>query len=966
MANPPLASVPEHWIRAQQAFLGAMLFQADPEARGVDAENAALKDKVWRHAILPSDEVVAYGKWLRAMPTATLRALNLLPTHLSTESTWREHIPHWRDALNYHLSAPDETKKHTLLRIAAAKLLADRILAGAVTSQQLLRMVRNELRVFWSKAYLDGPLRRLLDALRDSGLLQHGRLAALANFRDEVSEDILTDWTLVENVILEQSFAWPLLILSSREDGHDRREWTMPIEVRITLGKSGKTILANVDRNVLDAHDWKTSIDNARKAFIDLWLYKHGAWDEEFIESIKKVNVEVDFRIANEILAGFPGLSIELSGGSLETYFALLFLGIVLDPRAMETVRSTGLLWKRVKDKDQPGGDHRIRQPKGIRKKLDLAFYSTVVEHFIVAHWERSRFYNRGHLRVSDTPQSLSDMADLVFGQKWRKHRYVRCPDLAYAFKQRLVTDPEKRQREALVRLLANNSDPVLELDETTPAVAVAWALKLAADAAKADDPTEGHSKAASFAFVRAIEGESPESFWRVVWDILEAPREGFADFLREATFETPAKLLAEQLNPHKATLEKPRRPPDVLVILGDRHLSPPELPPNSGPFGRFQLRSLIPELRKYLHTDHAPGLARALGLTRIIVVPDEGLPPRSADPWRGLPSYLQDALRKLSVFRFGFTREMAGVLLRYPHGHHEWLADREFNTLFEELLCCRVDEEPVIGQPQPESDQRNGKRKDHRSTPPNDYFLRTPYLLNVDRTALADLHAAAAHALTCLTLPTAPTGFHFREGLKPASLHEAQWHLEQAGRARPDKHFHQARERLVRRGGEIGWWRLQQAVQASNEDGPEVLDAILEQIETARVTHPLEFVWVVELAGRLASRSQIPLVRARALAQNLFARALHACEEYFDAIGEGETARFCIHSSRACLAVADSPYDLAPAMPDIKLALHFEPRATEIVTRDWFECAGDAVISPAEAVSNYLVPPVIESAANL
>ena len=284
----------------------------------------------------------------------------------------------------------------------------------------------------------------------------------------------------------------------------------------ISLGGAARTRLNNVDPDLLDAGSWQTSIDSSRRAFVRLWLYKHGTWDTAFIASIESADVEIDFGLAVDILRGFPGLSLELVGSSLEAYVALLFLGLVLDPRAMETVRCTGILGHEIENKRQRGGDRWVLHPHDVQRKVRLTLCLPNVEHLLIARpRERARkplprYYSRGHLRISDSPRCLSDMADLVFGQKWRKHRNERCPDVAFAFKEK-SSDADKEQARA-AELLGGN-DPVLELPHDVTVAGLAQALKSAADrAAKADAVTDGQAKAASFTFVRTLEGKSPRT----------------------------------------------------------------------------------------------------------------------------------------------------------------------------------------------------------------------------------------------------------------------------------------------------------------------------------------------------------------------------------------------------------------------------------------------------------------------
>ena len=225
------ARPPERWLRAQQTFLGASLLLADRAAHDASALRETLEGKVWKHAYLAEESIDDYRAALRCMPTPTLHVLNLLGDEISVESSWRDHVLHWRQALEYQVG-PATGERRTLSRVAAAKLLAERMLDGAVTSAQLVRLARAELGVDWSARNFEVPMDELLAGLRGTDLLKAGRLAALQRFSDQVGGRLPHDWALVENVIIEQSLAWPSLILASSQGVRHHREWDLPLEIR--------------------------------------------------------------------------------------------------------------------------------------------------------------------------------------------------------------------------------------------------------------------------------------------------------------------------------------------------------------------------------------------------------------------------------------------------------------------------------------------------------------------------------------------------------------------------------------------------------------------------------------------------------------------------------------------------------------------------------------------------------------
>lgn len=944
----PTDVLPRFWLNREHVRVGASLLAIlDPPSGKVPLRREVfsrmpssfqLSDE---QPTLSSSNAKEYLGYLETFHSATLKTLCSLQS-VALGPTWAHHRPYWAGALN-RLSHDG-----VISPITGAKLIANRITTGNLTAPQLVHVARSELNADWTKLPgLYKPLGDLIASLSSKGTSTEKRLLALANFRRPISHTP-DRWSLVEDAILHQIYTWPLLVLQA--PGCPEKDFTLPVAIDVFLNGEARSPFRG--DGIIDCVSWEKPLERALAAAKALWMNKHLAWPPEFRKAIANATVVVDVTAAEEIIRPYlRWASFGLTGDSAELYLTLVILASFLNDRAaIETTCATGILGDPRPD-PEGGGDNYMVEPWHLEVKFEGAQNAGLFDTMLIAT-KSNHIKSTGHLRVC-TGKLLSEFADHVFGQSYRKNQFVRAADLAAAYRSE-IKKQRKYQRhqydhevdKILNDLRENDSNPVFQLDPSFKAESVARALRRVNDRAAEAFPDAPKEQVGSFAFIRVVPDEINERFWQVVWDVIKGSAESFFDFRFRTSRTEPAKILAAELN-KICTPGNPVRAPDVLVIVGSNHLhrSVSDIP--SGPFSRLQLQHMLGVLRKELQRTRIEGVAQQIGKTRIILVPEDQTPtrelvaqPKNAD--LALDADLADAVKRLSVFRFGFTFQMARHLLGLPDDACKAVLDRLTRT------------------------QYGGKSYLRFGHGAAEYFLQ----LQIDQwegVNAAELHYAAANAIVGFLSPADLARFDFQEALTPAWLHEAQWQLRQAmNLGEKYQTAYRAHERLSRIGEVFGWTRIRYASR-SREDGEELLEAIKEHFEKVKglgwpkYRHPIEFVFAAKFAHHLSRRREGSELDGAAQLEALrldWNQYFRWADEACDDLGPEErgACRYVIATSRACMVMSEARNGdgLKQAAKDIQVASQLSQYEGELLDIEWFEFMGDREFDNARAAEVY------------
>jgi hypothetical protein len=932
------------WLNSEHMRVGASLLALvdPPDGKRPQRSRVFAKMPARFHPdadnALSSADPEEYLRFLETLHPSTLKLLCSLDDE-ALGARWSRHISHWERALQ------KVRQDGEVSPIAGAKLIANRILTGNLTAAQLIRIARDELASEWTDVPdLNGPLTTLIETLSGKRVSTDERITALHDFRRALVQ-VPDRWSLIEHAIVHQSYAWPLLIFKVEE--REAIGSTLPIALDVYL--DGKPRPAFISDGIIDFSEWEAPLRRALKAAKDLWKAKHLFWPREFRDLIERATAVIDLRVAEAIVKPYLNdAAFELTDNSAELYLSLAILANFLDDRAaIETVCATGILGRFRRD-PEGGGDYAIDAPGDLDIKILSAAHTLMFDTILVPETYRS-FPTAHHLQVS-TGKCLSEHAGhIFFGQRHRKNQYVRGADLAAAYRSddkarrdetRHVIDNDVR--DVLRQLKHNDTNPVFVFDSSVKASSVVRALYHVNRRAAKAYPASPKENVGSFAVVRAVPDEINDRFWHVVWDVIKGSPQSFFDFRFQTRRSEPGKILARELNKLAPTAEEPARAPDVLIIVGSDHMHRSVTSIPNGPFSRLQLQHMVGTLRHHLKPTPVKGIAEQIGATRIILVPDGQSPrPEVNEAACPLDPELAEAVRKLSIFRFGFTFQMARHVLDLP--------ERPCKALLGRLM-----------------DPRDGPYVEFGDGA-GQYFLRM-LVAGCGSYHMADHHFAAANAIVGFLMPGDDAArFNYREALTPAALHEAQWHLRQAiDLAQGRNRAFRAHERLSRIGELFGWTRIRYATR-SREDGDELLDALDEHFRkiaantSGKYGHPVEFLLAAKFAFNLAVKPQRRadhdwLEKRYADVERYLQWADESCCRLPAQNNEKDACEYVLATSRACIRMSQlrNGDGLRKAAVDILTARRLQQYESELLEPEWFEFMGDREFDPLSAAAAY------------
>lgn len=960
----PAIRVPDRWLRDQQFILAA--------TRHIERQEPSVSDQATLFSFLHDNssvpigpDLVRYRKRLEELPPTALELLcSFEADHVDM---WIDHQDLWKEVL----AKLQWDSKHRISRFSGAKLLANRITTGWLSPSRLCRIAWLEMHADgWEAAPNIGRRLARLTTSFQGGTNPYQKLHALGEFRNERTPSC---WTMVENALLQEVFSWPLLVPDNQAIAY-----ALPVIVDVALGVgegnddapfaqiiSGENILAD---------DWQKHLETARDAAIKLWETKRGANAEVLQSLVRKARVTLDLRVASEIFhSEFPHGKLELTDGSLGAYAAMEILSRILGQTTCGRVAASGTLNEFVDngigDYGSDGGDYTIDCVGGILSKVRCAartFYfdkiivpvnSTVEiendrdveESFDIEIIEAYDPSNRLGRDVENNGM-FGAYAKFSLGQSWRNHRYVRCPDIEFAFKsekpagQRKVIPSRFNVSREILRNERPWYNPVIDFGSQYSGAEIARVLYWKLRIAEWDDnwPTiPGDKRRGNFAFVRTTGNEQRERFWATVWDACGGEAEGFRDFTQSINAPEAARHLAGLLNNLAPTDQRRARAPDVLVIIGANRLmrGDEETLGSSAENDQFRFSSLLKELSKPGVLDRCPNrvLQTKLLNCRIIAVDEDDRDRRSLQAHKLRPE-LQKPFVRLSNLRRGFSLPIAQSMLGF---------DRESTRLVLDDLCeCRYDGIPLV----------------QYSEGADEYWMNYRPSF-IDKRMEYRQHIQAANALVGILDRTERPGHEdFATSLNPENLHEAQWHIERALRLSETRSTDWStarsyRERLNRIGEPFTWSQLAWNVKNSHEASEEVWTEVREAAKAIGVSslNLTQLLYAAQFADKLSKRAGPKQQYFASAYGKIIGYALRRIRTL--PARQSNAARFKILTFKSFVAMRSSPDDrgaAATAADNVSAWNCYPLHGGEIVHSEWFEQYGDATDNHRDALVRY------------
>ena len=977
--------LPKHWLKSQRFAFGLNLLQRKGPKYPKYQE---LLTTTFNHLPKPY-----CSKTFQGIHPATLKVLTDIDCNLIGE--WGKFQDLW--SAIYDRLQPDKYDNR-LSRLGGAKLVANRIMTTNFKASQIAEIAQSEMGIKapWPNEAIE-PLQKFVEEVRQWNLPTQKRLRSLANFKTALKKCglfPLEHWKIVENALLQQWFIWPLLIFE--DNANEKTALSIPLALDVSLNENNFVELIKEHEFFKCDKSFEESLYKGRKAACELWKNKHLSWPPTFVRHIESLKMSIDLTVGESIIEPYSDFlpeKIILKEESAGLYFALAVLSKLVDPATLEGVCATGIIGN-IETDPNGGANHILNSPGSLQAKINYTLGSCLFDTFLAPfpsskkhvldvgdqtdllrlidvpkEWERSQKKSKksSKARPLKVPK-LSEAANVVFGQKWRKHQYVRAPDLAISFKpgprQGYTGDPQESAVEDVLKKIRENTDPVLQLDNTDPhdvAKALYYINHIIPKSAFEDDKAK---HVGTYAFVRVVQNEINDRLWQTVWQVINGDTQSLNDFLFTSSAEKSAEIFANEMN--KRPEKKPWRAPDVLVLVGRDGETRSTAIPN-GPFARHKIANLVPHLNGKLQQTRVTTLRKHLGKTRLILVPDDQLNIKQCPAPEDTCPDLHDMVAKLSVFRFGFTREMARRM---------WdVSDVECEQLLKQGMGSGL------------LDYAQGA---------GEYIVHIKKRKSANDHSANDHYEAAQAIISFLNPDRDARRLNLTESLSPYWLHEAQWHLQEVRQLKGGK-LHPVNfviNRLDHLGEWFGWTRVRWAIRCLREqktgtlgeDGELVkgatalLDASVEHFKDLREqkiwlrnTHPMDFIYCARLASELAKH--LPEKRKKLYHQRdqFLAQACERLKKPFDFLQQAEkdACFYVLQTSKACMqfdeictnfAVSDDKYistddhkriqkiweknkDIAKSCVEYKY---------EIIDGRWFEYMGDAAFDHKAAMFFY------------
>jgi hypothetical protein len=788
----------DRWTRAQRISTAAFCLRQTTPEDSDEFENKLASEVADYLAEVPSTFEEARPPLIESLRTLPLSTLYLLGPVAAAAVEETSEVEPFETALRE--SFESLTIGQDAL-VPSCNILVHHVLHGTTDARGIASLVEQLFKVTRRECVLIGTdrmdrLAELVSALRSDDLATRDRVQCAHELSALVVPDSV-ERSQIENSLLHHMFCWPLLV-----SPHTDAPLSVPVAVDALFEADNKhlkraarrigrdvytvgTINIDLDTENSKGHTFASYLARAARAARDLWRKTHGhTGDWRYV--IQSVPIVYDFSYASRIAEGVCGGDLALQDGSATAYFAQVILARFLGRDAFLSSAVTGVVGPKVLHRDGRFDlDYELRAVASIPRKLEYVFASQMFERIVIPDVKGlTRAVVSTH-RTADVLRAakLSNVADIVQVLGWRKTHYVRCPDVAWAIhgpKQVDGITPQgivaKDDREFIEvgKKLAQNDDTVLLLDGVSARAVGSYLWYFNRVVLQELDHVP---PSLSWAFIRvAADIEQDASFWRVLWRLAGAPDNDFESF---QSCPTPAAALASLtsiLNTFAPTRDaKSHRAPDIIVIIGAeqfakqldrlhnpaaRPLAVPPLLEQLGKPGRLAPSPFSRSGSQY------PIFREWIGSTRIICLTEPMTNHRSTERLRLTEDELS-VLRRLSTFRSSFGQTTAALVLR--------------DLTFDGESIRGVGVRNVLRQ--------LAKRGVLRYIS-GEYFLPervkaaiTAQMASESNPDRAQRHFAVGSALAPYWTVTEFPGLAYDAAFIPERVHEAQYHLAEAGR---------------------------------------------------------------------------------------------------------------------------------------------------------------------------------------
>jgi len=789
------------WLKAQQLSLAAWRLH-NPQAPGP------------RESFTTYLEAGLVNLSYNRLPVGALALLSALEPHdIDDSSVSADQLRQASEAAMVGLRRERKRPRRPSI-VRAARIVSDAIISTGTHSRAIATLGGFNIDHTWRSCSTHRRLRQALDVALPifQGTREktysarqpttEEKIAALAELSRVATRDkaTLSHWHHVEHYTLSAFMVWPLLII--RPPAADESAgvgYALPFILDVHYNYRNKVELLNSPLCKLDK--FQKSFVAALEAAKMLWRSEKSHYPLAWRDKVMKASVSIDTQIVSEILEPFG--EFDVYGPSLESYFSAAILSRFVGMGNLPPIAATGKLGDRVVlqtishedaddleelDPDEVDAqssrstttlrpDFYVEHVGGIVQKLRWARTTGQCDRVILPqgaadeaaqHIEEQNDreledYKRameaaGEMVICD---QLSRVADTALAGGWRRHRFIRCQDVAWVYSKRQSPEPGHPSIKRVLNFLETNKSPVAAVPEDIALGELILSLRYLNRGWRLAHRPLPPSRA--LLFFRIVPEEPRGRLLSTLWKAIGAPDDMFRDLINAATLVEARTILARALNQDGPSERHPAfSPPDVLVFIT------PTRAAQEGTRRAFHFSEeahLFEDLFSSaldLKSFNPSPWSDVLRSTRVLVIGDSSLDPYFPSPTGALLPADRMALDELATFRHGFTQNMASLVVTDATmrgaGMREWLQKR----LSEEHLFM------VYGR----------------------YFLTRSARLAAqigDPIRKAQSHGKAALACAPYINPRRLPGLIEFEARLPEMVHEAEYHLAQANRPPKD-----------------------------------------------------------------------------------------------------------------------------------------------------------------------------------
>jgi hypothetical protein len=692
--------------------------------------------------------------------------------------------------------------------VRAARIVSDAIISTGTHSRAIATLAGFNIDHAWRSCSTNRRLRQALDAALP--IFQGTRERTFSSRQPTTDEKItalaelsrvakhekaaLPHWHHVEHYTLSAFMVWPLLII--RPPAADESAgigYALPFILDVYYDYNNKVVLRNSPLCKLDK--FQKSFVSALEAAKMLWRSEKSHYPMAWRDKVMKASVSIDTQVVSEILEPFG--AFDVYGPSLESYFSAAILSRFIGMSNLPPIAATGKLGDRVVvqpinqedaddleelDPDEVEAklshsttvlrpDFHVEHVGGIVQKLRWARTTGQCDRVILPqgsadeaaqHIEEQKDRElEDYTRTMEAAGEmvicgqLSKVADTALAGGWRRHRFIRCQDVAWVYSKRQSPEPRHPSIKRILNFLETNNSPVVKVPEDVELGHLTLALRYLNRGWRLAHRPLPPSR--SLLFFRIVPEEPRGRLLSALWKAIGAPDATFRELINAASLDEARTILARALNQDGPTQRHPAHsPPDILVFITPTRTAQ-ESARRAFRFSEeahlFEdLFSPALDLKSFSRSPWGD----VLGSTRVLVIGDSSLDAYFPSPTRPLSPTDKTALEELAAFRHWFTQNMASLAVTDATlrgaGMREWLQ----KLVFEHHLFV------VYGR----------------------YFMtqtaRAAMQIS-DPIRQAQSHGKAALACAPYINPRRLPGLIEYEALLPEMVHEAEYHLVQA-----------------------------------------------------------------------------------------------------------------------------------------------------------------------------------------